>query len=249
MAVTRPRSSAAPWIIVLVILLACAIPCSGILLALLLPAVQAARDAARRAACTNNMKQLGLAMHIFHDTNKHFPGYEHPEHPELQPCSWRVQMLPYLEQDHVYRQYDRTKPWDSPANIILEAMIGNSYKCPSNPAQDTDSDYLTLVGPNCVFQEKGHTSIQDITDGTSNTMMIVESVNSGIHWMEPRDLAAQHAQVVSVDSMGHGLRSHHRGVVNVTFCDGSVRSISADIDPVVLQNLSTHNGGEDVGDF
>ncbi len=245
----RPRSNTVPWVIVLVILLVCAVPCSGILVALLLPAVQAAREAARRAACVNNMKQLGLAMHNFHDANKRFPGYDHPDHADWQPCSWRVQMLPYIEQDFVYRQYDHTKPWDSPTNIILEGMISPCYRCPSNAVGGTDTDYLTLVGPNCVFREKGHTKINEITDGTSNTIMIVESVNSSIHWMEPRDLTVQKAQIVSVDSMGHGLRSHHPGCVNVTFCDGSVRSVSENIDPGVLQNLSTHNGGEDVSDF
>ena len=79
--------------------------------------------------------------------------------------------------------------------------------------------------------------------------MIVESVNSGIHCMEPRDLAVKDAQIVSVDSMGGGLRSHHPGVVNISLCDGSVQSVSENIDPQVLKNLATRNGGEDVSGF
>ena len=67
--------------------------------------------------------------------------------------------------------------------------------------------------------------------------------------MEPRDLAIKDAQIVSVNSMGQGMKSHHPGVVNVTLCDGSVRSISQGIDPQLLQDLSTRNGGEDVSDF
>ena len=220
------------------------------MLALLLPAVQAAREAARRASCINNMKQLGLGMHMFHSTNKRFPGYDDPAHPDWKPCSWRVQLLPYLGQDFVYEQYDRAQPWDSPTNVVLENMISQSYRCPSSADnQGTDTDYLTLVGPNGVFMEKGSTSIRDITDGTSNTIMIVESNNSGIHWMEPRDLAVKDARIVSVDSLGQGMKSHHPGVVNIGLCDGSVRSVSQDIDPRVLQNLATRNGDEDVGGF
>ena len=246
----RPRSSGTPWVLVLVIVLGVMFICGGILVALLLPAVQAAREAARRCQCQSNMKQLGFAMHNFHAANNRFPGYDDPDHPDWKPCSWRVQLLPNMSEDFVCQQYDRTQPWDSPANMALQDMIGPHYTCPSNPSVGgTDTDYLTLVGPNCVFREKGSTRIPAITDGLSNTIMIVESNNSGIHWMEPRDLAVKDARIVSIDAMGGGLRSHHPGVVNVTLCDGSVRSVSEDIDPRVLDNLATRNGGEDVSGF
>ena len=250
-AMPRSRSSSgAPWVVVLAIVLVVMVFCGGILVALLLPAVQAAREAARRAQCMNNMKQLGLAMHNFHDTHKRFPGYDDPKHPEYKPTSWRVQLLPYIESGFVYDQYDRTQEWDSPKNIVLEDTISPCYRCPSNESVgSTDTDYLTLVGPNGVFMEKGSTSIKDIRDGTSNTIILVESNNSGVHWMEPRDLAVKDARIVSVNSMGQGIKSHHLGVVNVTFCDGSVRSLSEGIDPEVLQGLITRNGGEDVSDF
>ncbi len=246
----RQPSSGTPWVVVVVIVLVVVVFCGGILAALLLPAVQAAREAARRAACINNMKQLGLAMHNFHSAENRFPGYDDPQHPEYKPTSWRVQVLPYVESSFVYDQYDRTQEWDSPNNIVLEQALSQRYQCPSNAnVSSTDTDYLTLVGPNGVFMQKGHTSLKDITDGTSNTLMIVESNNSGVHWMEPRDLAVKDAQIVSVNSLGQGIKSHHPGVVNVTFCDGSVRSVSEGIDPNVLQGLITRNGGEDVSDF
>ena len=245
----RRSSSSTPWIVALVVVLVVSIPCGGILLALLLPAIQAAREAARRANCINNMKQLGLAMHNFHDTHKRFPGYDDPAHPQYQPCSWRVQLLPHVGDNFAFQQYDREQAWDSPTNIVLEDAISPCYKCPSSDSQDTETDYLTLVGPNGVFMEKGSTSIKDISDGTSNTIMIVESHNSGVHWMEPRDLAVKDAHIVGTNSMGQGMKSQHPGVVNVTFCDGSVRSVSDAIDPRVLQNLATRNGGEDVRNF
>lgn len=246
----RQPSSGTPWIVVVVIVLVVVVFCGGILVALLLPAVQAAREAARRAACINNMEQLGLAMHNFHSAKNRFPGYDDPAHPEYKPTSWRVQLLPYLSSNGVFEQYDRTQEWDSPMNIMLKNTPHQRYRCPSNASVgSTDTDYLTIVGPNGVFMQKGHTSLNDISDGTSNTFMIVESNNSGVHWMEPRDLAVKDAQIVSVNSLGQGMKSHHPGVVNVTFCDGSVQSVSEGIDPQLLQDLTTRNGGEDVSDF
>ncbi|MBN2291150.1 MAG: DUF1559 domain-containing protein [Pirellulales bacterium] len=250
-AMPQPKSSGAtPWIIVLVIVLVVSVSCGGILLALLLPAVQAAREAARRVACINNMKQVGLAMHTFHGTNNRFPSYDDPKHPEWPPCSWRVQLLPHLGQDFTYRQYDRNQAWDSPTNIVLEDVMSPQYRCPSNPTVgSTDTDYLTLVGPNGVFMQKGSLSLKDITDGSSNTIMLVESHKSGIHWMEPKDLSINNAKMVSVNSAGPGLKSQHPGVVNVVLCDGSVRSLSNNIDPNVLKSLTTPKGGERVGGF
>ncbi|MEA1950202.1 MAG: DUF1559 domain-containing protein, partial [Planctomycetota bacterium] len=249
-AMPRQKSSSATWIIVLVIVLFVVVFCGGILVALLLPAVQAAREAARRSQCINNMKQLGLGMHNFHDTKKRFPGYDDPKHPQWPPCSWRVQLLPYVEQDFVYRQYDRNQAWDSPANIVLEDTISPRYRCPSNPTVGgTDTDYLTLVGPNGVFMQKGSTAIKDIRDGTSNTIMMVESHNSGIHWMEPKDLDMKNAKMLPNNSTAPGMKSMHPGVVNVVLCDGSVRSMSDNMDPKVLQSMATRNGGERVSGF
>ena len=87
-----------------------------VMLALLLPAVQAAREAARRAQCTNNLKQIGLAMHNYASANGAFPPaaiYDANGKPLL---SWRVLILPYLEQDSLYKQFHLAEPWDSPHN-------------------------------------------------------------------------------------------------------------------------------------
>ena len=142
----RQPSRGMPWFAVLGIILVVMFFCGGIMIALLLPAVQAAREAARRAACVNNMKQLGLAMHNFHDTNKRFPGYDDPAHPEYKPTSWRVQLLPHLEEQYVYQQYDRTQEWDSPTNIVLEDAITPFYRCPSSPSCGQHRHRLSYPG-------------------------------------------------------------------------------------------------------
>ncbi len=106
----------------------------GILIALLLPAVQAAREAARRSECTNNLKQVALAMHNYHDTYRSLP-------PAMWSCCWEtwpVTLMPFIEQASLYDEYDIEGKWDwnriysSPANIDVISMWLDAYTCPSD---------------------------------------------------------------------------------------------------------------------
>jgi prepilin-type N-terminal cleavage/methylation domain-containing protein len=117
----------------------------GVLVALLLPAVQSAREAARRMQCTNNLKQLGLALHNFHDTNKAFPAanQELSTNPALTPkwtCNWTAHILPYIEQQSVFQIYRFDRTWDDAAtNSAVGGAIRTKIKgfiCPSAPAQN-----------------------------------------------------------------------------------------------------------------
>lgn len=118
----------------------------GVLVALLLPAVQAARESARRMQCTNNLKQMGLALHNFHDTNKIFPAAldEIKESPQVSPpwtASWTTHVLPYMEQQGLYQAYNFQRTWDDGStNARVGGPIRTKLKmfmCPSAPAQST----------------------------------------------------------------------------------------------------------------
>jgi len=118
----------------------------GVLVALLLPAVQSAREAARRMQCTNNLKQLGLALHNFHDTKLAFPAadQELPNNPSLTPvwnCSWTPHILPYIEQQALFQIYRFDRTWDDgPTNSAVGGAIRAKIKgfmCPSAPTQNT----------------------------------------------------------------------------------------------------------------
>jgi len=106
--------------------------CGGILVALLLPAVQSAREAARRAQCSNNLKQIALAFHNYHDTYRTFPPAYIPDEDGNPKHSWRVLILPFLEQRALYEQYNFDEPWDSPNNRI----VGNA-SIPTMPVRRT----------------------------------------------------------------------------------------------------------------
>jgi len=204
----------------------------GILVALLLPAVQAAREAARRMSCSNNMKQVGLAMHNYHDTYKSFP-YGEGAAPTRAGASafhgpnWRVGILPFIEQSTMYDQLDFNVTFDAcnpgfagTTNAILGGYTVPVYHCPSSslpvnganvaPSPTNNNrdnaqliDYVGIAGsaptgdPNTgIFPTYGACSLQtgyggiycsngsllpnltvrfaDITDGTSNTVMVAE---------------------------------------------------------------------------
>ena len=105
----------------------------AILVALLLPAVQQAREAARRTQCKNNLKQIGIALHSYHDVYKTFPPAYIPDEDGKPMHSWRVLILPFIEQQALYEQYDFNEPWDGPNNSQLANVVISVYQCPSSP--------------------------------------------------------------------------------------------------------------------
>lgn len=166
----------------------------GVLIALLLPAVQQAREAARRIQCTNNLKQVGLAMHNYHDTFRSFP-LTWTEN----TANWAVAILPQSEQNNLSQLYDFSKDWDATDNQALKTSMPEFYMCPSNPAAGTTlsangwqtTDYSVLRNASnwsmhgSLFDGAPH-RMRDIVDGTSNTCMVYESAGRSNLYVEGR---------------------------------------------------------------
>jgi prepilin-type processing-associated H-X9-DG protein len=210
-----------------------------VMIALLLPAVQAAREAARRAQCTNNQKQIALAVHNFESANGKFPPVAKFDPGGKALLSWRVLILPYLGEQGLYEQFHLDEPWDSPHNKPLADRIPTVYQCTSNlPAPPGMTTYQVIVDPSSMFTgEPTGVSIASITDGTSNTLMVVEATNP-VLWTKPEELS-----LASPDPL-LGMGSKHPGGLNATFADGSVRFIKTSVNPQILRVLVTRNGGE-----
>ncbi len=238
--------------IVVVACLVLFIPCAGIMTALLLPAVQMSREAARRMGGSNNLKQLALAMHNYHDAYKSLPASSVLDQDGQPMHSWRVALLPFLERQDLYNAYHFDEPWDSPANQALANRMPAIFKCPSSPDPANVTNYMLVVGPETPFEEGQWRRFRDITDGTANTIMFVEVKGTNVNWLEPTDIPFSEAALWPNAVGGKnatGVGSYHPGGMNVAFMDGSVRFIADTIDPKIWKALLTHAGGEPVGGF
>jgi len=241
------KSKSTPLVLILGGVIGALLLCGGVLLALLLPAVQQAREAARRAQCKGNLKQIALALHNYHDTYGSFPPAI-TYNSDGQPMhSWRVLLLPYLDQAPMYAQYNRNEPWNSPGNMAVTANMPVIYACASNPSGpfSGNTSYVALDGSGSVMNSEKPARIRDIADGPTQTLMVVEAQNSGIHWTEPKDFDLS---LGGTPGPG-GLSSFHIGGFQGALADGSVRFFSGSINPQTLKALLTINGGETVGEF
>jgi prepilin-type processing-associated H-X9-DG protein len=214
-------------------------------IALLLPAVQAAREAARRAQCVNNLKQIGLAMHNYASTHGSFPPAAITDKDGKPLLSWRVAILPYLGQNGLYNKFKLDEPWDSPHNKALLDEMPQTYHClsePLDPSKTATTTYQVFVGPKTMFEANRGTRIDEVPDGLSNTLMVVESTQR-VPWTQPEDIPfnfTSHAPIA-------GVGSHHPGVFNALMADGSVHVIKNRTNPATLHARITRNNGEVIG--
>ena len=208
---------------------------------LLLPAVQSAREAARRAQCTNNLKMIGLGVHNYLSANGTFPKPAITSNDGKPLLSWRVAILPFIEQQPLYNKFKLDEPWDSPHNKALLKEIPSTYLCPSrSDAESSTTTYRVLTGEGALFESDKNIGLADVTDGTSNTVMAVEG-KEPVPWTKPdAELVFDPAAPPSL----YGAGSSHPGGFNVLFADGSVRFIGSSINPGVFRALVTRNGGE-----
>jgi len=213
-----------------------------------------AREAGRRISCVGDFKIIGLAMYTYHDIEKHFlPAYladkdGKPAH------SWRMLILPYLCEEGLYDQYRFDEAWDSPHNSALGAGFPTGmsegvclFHCQSDSSnKKLETNKVMIVGKEAFGNGSTLRRIEEITDGISYTIAAAEMTDSGIHWMEPRDLEFEHMTFKINDPTGPGIRSKHPGLANALMADGSVSCLKEDINPNVLKAMLTIAGGEPV---
>jgi type II secretory pathway pseudopilin PulG len=210
----------------------------GLLVALLLPAVQAAREAARRMSSQNNLKQLAIALHNYHDTYRSLPPAVVRDANGQPLYSGRVLLLPFLEQQALFNQWDPTQAWDSPRNLPLSQSVLNVFIDPSGKTPTSArTDYLFVTGTGTAFDERsgGH-DLSGIVDGTANTLFMVDVRDSGIGWAEPRDVDISQPMALPP--------SNHPGVTLGAFYDGSVKTISNTVPPEEVRAMATEAGME-----
>lgn len=222
---------------------------AAVAMGLLLPAIQQAREAARRTVSMNNLKQIGLAFHNYHDVYGFFPPAVIEENGVKR--SWRVEILPFVEGAAIYDQYRRNEPWDSEANKKVLEQMPAVFKDPSDSSGPTSTSYYRLTGNGAMASDKAvdvrsggkGTSLGDIIDGTSNTILVVEAKRD-IPWTKPEDIPFDPEQAGQL--LQTGLGGNHGNGFLAALVDGSVHYFERSIGPDMLKALVTSAGGETV---
>jgi prepilin-type processing-associated H-X9-DG protein len=205
--------------------------------------------------CRSAMKNIVLGLREYHDEYGAFPPVQisdengHPMH------SWRVLILPYIGGRDLYERYCFDEPWNGPNNQKLMESSFTGYHCPAALDSHFTTNYVAVVGPETVWPVGGTRSVPDVTDGASDTVAVVEIHNSGIHWMEPRDLELSSMPLKVNAEEGRGVSSPHprdkwghpsRQTANVALVDGSVATVGNDTPSAQLRALLTIAGNESV---
>jgi hypothetical protein len=214
----------------------------GASVALLLPGVQAAREAARRTQSVNNLKQIALGILNYESAKKALPMQAICDKDGKPLLSWRVAILPYLDRMDLYNQFHLDEPWNSEHNKPLIAQIPEVFADPNGKLAQGKTGYLALAGKDCVF-EGGDKAVglRNVTDGTSKTIAVVEAdAGKAVEWTRPEDLEFDAKNPTA------GLGHVRPGGWLAMFLDGHIQTISNTKDSSAVKAMMTKAGGEAV---
>lgn len=219
---------------------------AGVLMVPLMPALRS-RPNPRQERCVNNMKQIALALLNYDIRYGRLPPAYIVDKNGKPTHSWRVLILPFLEQESLYKEYDFSEPWNGPHNSRLMDKGPGVFHCPSAANRNSSAtNYVAVVGDATLWPGNRSVRFEDIKDGAAKTIMLVEVADSDINWMEPRDMSFDQAVVgVNVDKQ-HGISSNHGGGVSFAFVDGHIDFLPDSISPATLRALLTIAGGEKI---
>ena len=176
----------------------------------LLPTVQVVRESSRRITCFNNMKQITLACLNFESGNGRFPTDRIVilDDGTVLKHSWRIGILPFIEEDVLYNSYNFKEPWNGPNNSKLASPVPYCFACPSCDCE-TETSYKLVNGPGTAFEEGKKVGAADVNDGTSNTIGLITDHANPTHWMKPAELTAEEA-AQAMNSMTREAAVHRR---------------------------------------
>ena len=208
--------------------------------------------------CSNNLRQLGLALHDYHDLHGHFPP-AYVADPDGKPMhSWRVLILPHLEEHALFNAYNMNEPWNGPNNSKLAGRMPQIFRCPADDQLPPGmTSYFCVTGDGRTKPGKARLSLPDIRDLAGNTLMLVESSSARVNWLDPRNLtmedilAGENTAEAPCPCSRHGRtdRGMWRSAADcfhAAMFDASVHRVAANLDAETLQALLTIDGGETV---
>ena len=222
-------------------------------------------EASLNTQSKNNLKQIGLAMHNYHDVHSTFPPSAIIKMPSprndtgdstpadgIPQHGWMSMILPYIEQGPLFQQIDFHSPWTTPENTVVYQTEIRSFLHPGHVRDDSRSTIAAGLAAahyavnSQLLKNNAKTRFGDITDGASMTIMAGEVTTGFQPWGSPYNSRDPAAGLGNTDTQFEG---RDEKVVQFLLCDGSVRSISRTIAPNVLGKLATPNEGVPVGEF
>jgi hypothetical protein len=234
------------WVTLVIILL--------FIVALLLPAVQSASDCSRSGLCKSNLKQLAIGLDFYNDRHGALPPAYLSDARGKPLLSWRVALLPLIEEQSLYDQIDRTSAWNDPKNKAVITGANLYYMlCPSETT-DATVDYFAVIDSRTAWPGPKGCRLADVGDGASNTILLIEAHGRPISWAEPRDLTFDEAiDLLSrpvPENDGHTIENgffykpdHGRFIV---FADTRIAFLRKPLDRKVAAALLTINGHEQI---
>jgi len=212
---------------------------------MLVPAVRSAREATRRIQCNGRLRQLALAVLSYHHHYNVFPPACTVDENGNPLHSWRTLILPFLDQQKLYEAIDLSKPWNDPVNAVANTAVFDVYRCPSTDLEATRTTYMAVVTPESVMRPIQSCKLEEIIDGISNTLLLVEvSSEKAVHWMSPVDADEQALQTQKGKTT-----LAHPGIRNGALVDGSVWFLRESLPSEQIHALITVDGNEAVGEF
>jgi prepilin-type N-terminal cleavage/methylation domain-containing protein/prepilin-type processing-associated H-X9-DG protein len=237
----RPRGFTLVELIVVIVIVC-------VLVAFLLPSVRRSREGARRSQCSNNLKQIALALLKYEDVYHALPPAYYRVDSDGKPLhSWRTLILPYLEQQSLYDKIDLTKAWNDPVNAESFKFRVETYVCPSSAIHNSANltTYKAVLSSNSCIRPTEPRPLLEITDQHASTLLVVEmNFEHAVPWMTPRD--AVDAQFVAINEQSE---TDHWGGVQAVFLDGHVRFLNATMSADVRRRLISIDDGNEPDEF
>ncbi len=210
-------------------------------------AVREARDAAIRCQAQCHLNQLQLALRNYHVVHGCFPPAYLTDSKGAPVHSWRVLILPFIEQKSLYDAYRFDEPWNGPNNVKLADRMPKIFHMPSEPDSMAMTNIVAIVGPGTAFPGSRSTRLKDFADGLDNTILLTEIAASDIPWLEPRDLRVEEMSFTVNDQRKPSISCSRRRGPYVVFADSiHAYQISSALRPETLKALTTIAGGEKV---
>ena len=208
-------------------------------------AIRAAREAAIESCSQCPLNQMHLALSNYHATYGCFPPAYVADKDGKPMHSWRVLILPMIEEQAMYATYRFDEPWDGPNNSKLMNKMPQSFHVCSEPASTSVTNLVVITGPGTAFPGSSSTREEDFADGLNNTILLAEIANSDINWLEPRDLDVGQMSFLANEPSRPSISTSRRTGPYVVFADRiTAHRLTSSLSEETLQSLTTIAGGE-----